>query len=482
MDFEKEIKRLTGLVNQLLQRVSYLEEENTLLRAENKALKVENAMLKTEVKELKAKLNQNSNNSSKPPSSDLIKKTALPRTKGGKKGGKEGHEGDTLKMVETPDVKVIDSPKHCKKCGKNLEGQPVRLSSEKRQVIDIVLQPVQITEYQYAVINCSCGHISCGGFPKFATQPTQYGPNIRAFWTVLNNECKLPYEKISQLSTDIFGIKATATTILNTQEQCHAALKEVTAYIKNAVSAGKIAHFDETGARTAGKNAWVHVASNSRFTYIFAHEKRGSKALNSEDSAIVDFKGRAIHDCWKPYFKFDCDHGLCAAHLLRELTALIEQGSHWAADMHKLLMEAYFASEKGTKVVANFDKLQEQYLKICEIADKEEPPIEYKNQRGKPKRSKGRNLMERLLEHRDAVLAFAKYEEVPFTNNLAERDIRNVKTKIKVATSFRTFKGLKIYTRTQGFISTLKKQHKNVFSNLKAIFEGNFSLATLGLG
>lgn len=468
LNFEQEIERLNGIVNQLLQRVIFLEEEN--------------AYFKERAKELEAKLHQNSGNSSKPPSTDFKKKAALPRTKGGKRGGKEGHEGNTLKLVETPDTVIVHSPKHCKNCGEDLAGLSFRLADEKRQVMDIVLQPAQVTEHRYSVVSCSCGYVNCGSFPKNVTQPSQYGPNIKALWSILSNECKLPYEKISQLSSDLFGINATAATILSVQEQCYQALEKVTAFIKEAVCSEQIVHFDETGARAEGKNAWVHVASSNRYTYFFAHEKRGKKAINSEESILPNFRGRAIHDCWAPYFKFDCNHGLCAAHLLRELTALIEEKSHWASNMHKLLMDAYHTSEKGTKVVAAFAKLQKEYFEICEQADKEEPPIKHKGQAGKPKRSKGRNLMERLIKHKDAVLAFAKYEEVPFTNNLAERDIRNVKTKIKIATSFRAFKGLKIYARTQGFISTLKKQRHNIFSNLKAIFEGNFSLATLKLG
>lgn len=486
MNLEKEIERLNGIVQQLLQRVTYLEEENMLLKAENALIKAENALLKEEntklkarVKELEAKLKQNSGNSSKPPSSDFLKKTAFPRTKGGKRGGKEGHDGNTLKMVENPDEVIAHSRECCRNCGKNLEGQEGRLSEEKRQVVDIIMPPAKVTEHRYLITKCTCGYVNCGAFPQTVTQPVQYGPNIKALWLVWNNECKMPYEKISQVSADLFGINATPATIMNTQEQCYEALEEVSEYIKKAVCSEPIVHFDETGARTAGKGAWVHVASSNRYTHFFAHERRGKEALTDEDSIIPNFKGHAIHDCWGTYFKFNCQHGLCAAHLLRELTALIEQKSQWASDMHKLLMEAYHNSEKGTKAVTDFDKLQQQYLEICDHADKEEPPIERKAKTGKPKRSKGRNLMERLVKHKDAVLAFAKYEDVPFTNNLAERDIRNVKTKLKVATSFRTFKGLKIYARAQGFISTLKKQQLNVFFGLKAIFEGTFSLATL---
>ncbi|MCF6332022.1 MAG: transposase [Draconibacterium sp.] len=79
------------------------------------------------------------------------------------------------------------------------------------------------------------------------------------------------------------------------------------------------------------------------------------------------------------------------------------------------------------------------------------------------KRTKGRNLVERLIKYQDAVLAFAFYEQVPFTNNLAERDIRPTKIKQKISNSFRSFKGAGNYARIEGFISTARKNNKNIF-------------------
>lgn len=118
-------------------------------------------------------------------------------------------------------------------------------------------------------------------------------------------------------------------------------------------------------------------------------------------------------------------------------------------------------------------QLCSRYDHICKIGlQHEPPPLKTKGKRGKYKRTKGRNLVERLTSKKDAVLAFAFYKNVPFTNNLAERDIRPLKVKQKVSNCFRTVKGAEIYARIQGFISTARKNNRNVFSELCHTFEG----------
>ncbi len=177
------------------------------------------------------------------------------------------------------------------------------------------------------------------------------------------------------------------------------------------------------------------------FMYLFVHAKRGNQALESSYCLLNDFKNWAVHDCWKSYFGIStCAHALCNAHILRELEALKENGSLWATEMQQFLLELFLLSQKATVIIPNKDIWLEKYHQICQRAEQQEPPP-VKSKKGKPKNSKGRNLLNRLVEHQDGILAFAFVESVPFTNNQAERDIRSLTTKQKVATSFRTFKG-----------------------------------------
>ena len=223
--------------------------------------------------------------------------------------------------------------------------------------------------------------------------------------------------------------------------------------------------------RVEAKLHWFHTASTSLFTYLFVHSKRGKAALNSSDSLLPNFKNWAVHDCWKSYFEFqNCSHALCNAHILRELQSLRENGSLWAAEMRELLLNLYNLSQKATLIVPDKKLWIEKYQLVCQKADEQEPkPIQSK--RGRAKNSKGRNLLNRLVEHLNGVLAFAFNEAVPFTNNQAERDIRCLKTKQKVATSFRTFEGAKHYARIQSFASTLRKHNMSVFQNLINTFD-----------
>ena len=112
---------------------------------------------------------------------------------------------------------------------------------------------------------------------------------------------------------------------------------------------------------------------------------------------------------------------------MRELEALKERNSLWAVQMKALLIELFEVSQKATIIVPNKDIWVHKYLQICSDADKEEPPS-IKGKKGKPKNSKGRNLLNRLVEHQVGVLAFGFTQIVPFTNNQAERDIRSLKT------------------------------------------------------
>lgn len=161
---------------------------------------------------------------------------------------------------------------------------------------------------------------------------------------------------------------------------------------------------------------------------------------------------------------------------MRELAALEEKGTAWATWFRRYLLALYHLSEKGTGKVSDEEQRKALLLfdSILGYAELEEPPPEKSESgRGRPKATKGRNLLVRLREHKAAVLAFAFNEAVPFTNNQAERDLRPAKTKQKVAGAFRTFEGASIYARIFGFISTARKHQHSVFNELKNALDGN---------
>lgn len=457
MALSDDISVLKDLVIVLLAKVEALESENAALRAENA--------------ELRSRLKLNSKNSHKPPSSDgLSKKPGLPKGPPQKSGGQFGHKGKTLKMVDKADSVVVHHVVSWPCCSKIFSTADVVEVVQKRQVFDIPTPRMEVTEHQLGVVVC-CGRQHWGSFPPEVSQPVQYGSRIKALSVLLNNDYKLPLEKIEQLMGDLWGCSFNESTAVRANAGMYQALEPIEEQIKTAVLASDVVHFDETGMRVEKKLRWFHVASTAWFTYLFVHKKRGREALESEDSLLKDFQNRAVHDCWESYFGFkQCQHALCGAHLLRELTNLMENGSKWATQMHQFLLDLYRNSHKATAIVADRQSWEREFNHICQLADQEEPPPK-QSKRGKPKNSKGRNLLNRLLDHQDGWLAFAFAEGIPFSNNQAERDIRCLKTKQKVATNFQTFKGAQHYARVQSFTSTLRKHSMNVFQNLINAFD-----------
>jgi transposase len=457
------ILELKALVHVLLDKISALENENATLKAENA--------------ELKVRLNLDSHNSSKPPSSDgLLKKPAFPKEKNGKRGGQQNHNGNTLEMIKEPDHIVICQPDKCS-CGQELLQQPITIVA-RRQVFDLPDPRLEITEYQIVQVVCPvCGQLHKGQFPSNITAQAQYGTGVKALVTLLNTEYKLPFEKIQTLFQDLYGYAINEGTISSANAICYDKLANTEALIQEKIISSRVINSDESGIRCNGKLHWLHVASTPFFTYLFVHSKRGKEAIESETSILKRFFGWLVHDCWNSYFNLvHLKHAVCGAHLLRELQALIEIQSQWATLFKAFLLEIYNTTfeERLEKRV----EIEQKYDTLLQYAQKEEPePIRTKP-KGKYKRTKGRNLLERLQKLKPAVLAFAFNAEVPFTNNQAERDIRPIKVKQKISGCFRTFKGAEYYARIAGFISTTRKHKLNVFKELCNVFNG-YSFLTI---
>lgn len=455
---EHLIAVLLERIEVLTQRLDRAEKEITMLKAENS--------------ELKARLSSNSKNSSKPPSSDgYTKKPALPKKVKGKRGGQFGHSGNTLRQSPNPDQMVLCKPTHCT-CGHTFSQQEMELS-EKRQVFELPQPKLEVTEYQIFKCTCpDCGLSHKGLVPMGINSPAQYGNNAKALAVLLNVQYKLPYKKIQQLFGDLFCSPINESTVFSAAHQCYDNLEQSEQVIKSKVAQNDVAHADETGVRVEGLLRWLHTTSTNFYTYLFVHDKRGGQALQSNKSILNNFTGWLVHDCWSSYFKFTgAKHALCGAHILRELQALIETGqSKWAKTFQSFLMHVYeMPFQQRTK---QRQQIIAKYSRICQFGLKAEPPpIKTPGKRGRLKRTKARNLVERLIREQDAVLAFAFNNEVPFTNNLAERDIRPAKVKQKISNCFRSFKGADIYARIEGFVSTARKQKRNVFTELCHTFD-----------
>lgn len=431
--------------------------------------------LQRKVQELEDRLNQNSRNSHKPPSLDGLRKPALPPKNKGKRGGQTGHQGKSLKMADQADEIIELKPVVCVACKQDLGPNVEAVMESRRQVFELPPTRLYVREYQRFSCACPrCGQLSRADFPKGVSAPVQYGPRVKALVTLLHQSGCLSVSKIQSLFEDLFSAPLNEATIQECQRSAYQRLEPEEAYIEQQLLQSQRIHADESGIRCARHLFWLHELGNERFTHQFVHQRRGMEAHQDKQSVLLRFQGWVVHDCWMPYFKLEQgQHALCNAHLLRELNALKEQKRKWAAHFHAFLLDLYEKTDQGRSQLPESQQRSaiRKYNRLLKAGYAEEPSPQ-KSIRGRPKKSKGLNLLERLDMHWQAVLAFAWHKNVPFTNNLAERDIRPAKSKLKVAGCFRTLDGAKAYARIHSFISTVRKHQYNAFNELVNIFSG----------
>ncbi len=427
------------------------------------------AELEALVGELRARLDQSSRNSSKPPSSDgyakptVNKNRSLRRRSGRRPGGQPGHQGHHLERREDPDRAVLHAVERCECCGRDLSDAPI-VESQSRQVFDLPQMPsLECVEHWIHKRSCECGHLTSSSFPEGVTAPTCYGPWIRALGLYLVAYQHLPYDRAAEILSDWANAPISVATLQAFVAQGAEGLEEFLEEIRSQLAGAEVAHFDETGGRIEGRLHWIHSASTETLTLLSAHRKRGLEAMR-DAGVLPGFRGVAVHDGWAPYRSFqDALHALCGAHHLRELTAAYEQGQVWALGMICLLMDTKDAVDRA-KAAAHkqlsakaLAELHASYRTVIETGYEENPGLAASADQ-KLKRTKPHNLLLRLDEREQEVLRFAHDFRVPFNNNLAERDLRMIKLQQKISGCWRTRPGAERFLAIRSYLSTARKQ------------------------
>ncbi len=431
---------------------------------------------------LAGRLALNSQNSSKPPSSDVYTKpapTSLREKSNRKSGGQAGHAGHTLEQVEKPDHVKIHPLTRCPcGCGGSLKDQPV-VRIEKRQVFDLPPQKLEVTEHQAEVKVCPrSGKEVSAAFPKGVSAPAQYGSRWKAWLVYLRVWQLLPLRRIRQMCADLFGQTVSEATVESAVVFAFEALAGFEAEIIRLILLTPVAHADETGMRVDGNLEWFHVLSTTMITWLGAHPKRGHEAMDAF-GILPRFKGRLIHDFLESYFRYLCLHGMCIPHILRELNFLHEQMNQpWAKKMKDLLLEMHRFIEEQKKKTDRLSAAQlapwlERYHALLKEGFAANPPAaRTPGKRGRTKQSKAYNLLRRLERHENDVLAFLHDFRVPFSNNQAERAFRMVKVQQKISGTFRTRRGAEAFARIRSYVSTARKQDYDVFRAMTGAMAG----------
>lgn len=481
-ELEQAVLRNAELELTVFKQAQIIAEQAKIIEEQGKKI----AELEELVKELNEKLHKNSNNSSKPPSTDGLEKPkpkSLREPSGKKPGGQAGHKGSGLSLPVAPTQTVIHKPVPCKNCP--MRGECTRCAlSPARNVLDITLD-VQVTAHYTESYECPKmgNQVINGEFPEGVGSSVQYGAGIRALCVALNTVGMMSVNRVHEFLEGFVGLPLSTGTITGMVNQCAQKLENTLEEIRQALLQRPVVHFDETGSRVDGRTEWIHSACDGLYTYLSVQEKRGAEGMTAAN-VLPEYSGIAIHDCWSSYWFYEVQHGLCCAHLLRELNGVSDndppEQAEWAKEMRALLLEMnrykdeVLNQEKPALSPEKAAEYEAQYDKIIGRAYKTNPvPEQPSGKKGRPKRGKRLALIDRLAQHKEEVCLFLHNLLVPFTNNLAEQSVRMVKVKTKVSGCFRTQEGASSFVKIMSYVQTAAKHGVPAFFAISQAILGN---------
>ena len=437
----------------------------TIPRSEYEGLKREIAELRSIIQELQQEIallkgGRNSHTSSTSPSHDLGRsnQNSLRPSRVTNPGGQLGHTGHTLRMSETPDEIIDHLPEVCECCGGSLQ-EVARESYIRRQLVDIPPVHPIYTEHRSHVKICPlCGIKNKGIFPEKLQAPVQYGSVVEATVGYLSVYQYLPYHRIVRFFKDCFRLPLSEGVIDKFLDNL--GNKSTSAYelIRERIQSSDVIGADETGCRVNGRKHWFHVWQNRFLTFIVSFANRSYQVI---EKYFEDGFAHSVYvsDCYASQLKTPAKvHQLCIAHLLRELLNF-EKNLHsvWSVKMKELLWQALELKKSMTK--EDYHNQPSKVLLINNLLD-ELLSVDYSKFH-----KKEQALIKRLIKHRESMLTFLSYENVPPDNNASERAIRNVKVKTKVSGQFRNKegKGADRYAKIRSVIDTTIKNGQDVY-------------------
>ncbi len=464
------IETLHGTIQELISKNAELHAINITLCAKIESLEKTNKDQNDKILQLEKRLKIDSSNSSMPSSRDIFgkKKTTNDRDKSDKRnGGQAGHQGSNLQFETNQhniDNTVTHKPHTCNSCGNDIEEFKL---IDTRQTHDIKIKKIITNHLVYSGI-CDCGCETQLNID--VPHGVSYGDTIKSALLYLHNQDLIPTERLYQTSEKLFNMPVSEASIYNWQEQLAENLTRYETDIKDRLLQQKTLHADESGIK-AKDAKWLHVICNELYTFYAVHAKRGVIAMN-EIGILNKFTGNLMHDCYKSYFRFtNVEHGLCNAHILRELKSIDQfYKLSFANKLRDLLKQMNItvlqAKEQQLKQLKPAVLLQyeTQFSALLTLAENEALTLDNEKWR-----KDTQAFVKRLRKYQKEYLAFMYDFDMSFTNNQAERDIRMIKVKQKISGRFRTTDGAKRFLKIRGFISTMGKQGKDILSSIQNI-------------
>lgn len=437
---------------------------------------------------LEERLAQNSGNSGKSSSGDPAaerQRQADERAEknnkpGGQKrwaGKQRGSTGHGLAMTDTPDTVVDHHPESCGGCGMSLSAQGD--GYERRQLIDLPEIGPTVAEHRVHHHHCDrCGMTTTGEFPAHVRSGVSYGPRVRAYVAYLLARQHIPHRRVAETMADLFGLKISTGTIDSIYSEANRRLKPFITALVILLRSLPVLHADETTDRVGTQTAWMHVASTSTYTLIHASMTRGYEAIR-DAGVLIGYRGVIVHDRLTLYWKLKCaKHGLCGAHLLRDLAdvAQVATQTAWAGGLARLLVDINTACDQaralGHKAVApnmrhsfaaRYDTLVADGLAANPDPGRKRDRLERRSY----------NLASAFWTHRAEILRYMNNLNVSFTNNQAERDLRPTKLHRKISGCFRSQTSAQRYTTLRSYLSTTHKNNITTINALTLLYTGN---------
>ncbi|MGY3205176.1 IS66 family transposase [Streptomyces sp. TE5632] len=437
------------------------------LRTEVAGLKAEVAELRSENAELKRRLGMDSTNSSKPPSSDPPERknsrSQRVRSKDRKPGGQPGRAGRSLQPVAVPDRVERLEPAECADCSRSLS-DAAEEGFRAVQVFDIPLIEREVTEVRLIRRRCRCGVVTCADVPPGVSGPACYGPNLRAFATLLAAEGQISTERTAKLVAGLLGIEVSCGFVDRCLSRLDAPLARFEAELKQALRRSPVLGTDETPISLAGGRGYAYTVRSTSLTWYGAADNRGHAALDGF-GILSGYSGVLIRDDYVGYHKYDAHLAgvqLCCAHLLRDLQGVIdnapdEEHAAWAQAAQQVLREAGQSVEQahaaGEGMVPERERarIEGEFLTAARCGISVNPHCG-------GKKSKARQLAERLIDKAPQVLRFT-WDFTPgltWTNNASEQALRDIEVKMKVSGCWRQLAGARRYLRIRSYLTTAR--------------------------
>jgi transposase len=350
-----------------------------------------------------------------------------------------------------------------------LAGAPV-VGVEHRQVFDLPPVALEVTQHDLLARQCPCGTVTKAAAPVGVNAPVQYGPRIAGAGVYLFHGQFLSKGRTAAALGDLFGAHVAAGTVASWTAKTAAVItEEVIPVITDRIAAAPVAHFDETGLRTAGKLHWMHSASTGTDVLLTVHAKRGTKGMDAA-GVLPRFTGVAVHDAWAPYDTYTgVAHALCNAHLLRELIYVQDTAPKKVADLAgqatdallkiKDLVETAATSGTGLDVEALAE--HKGLLRSAVVVGKTAT-----SGRATKLLRKYNALFTRVIDRWADYLRFTSDPLVSFDNNRAEQTIRMPKLRVKVSGCLRCLGGAQDFAAIRSYIATATRAGKNMLDVL----------------